>query len=107
MIDKKVSEIEVSDVLRMIRQNEFIDIAIPKAVEFLMINPFAGEMYEGELLEKMSKLEGSILIQYRQELREVLEGALINNKTYEWMDEEERIDFEKVIVNFFKKITAK
>lgn len=107
LIDKKVSEIEVSDVLRMIRQNEFIDIAIPKAVEFLMINPFAGEMYEGELLEKMSKLEGSILIQYRQELREVLEGALINNKTYEWMDEEERIDFEKVIVNFFKKITAK
>lgn len=94
LIDKKVSEIEVLDVLRMIRQNEFIDIAIPKAVEFLMINPFAGEMYEGELLEKISKLEESVLIQYIQELREVLEGALINNKTYEWMDEEERIDFE-------------
>ena len=38
LIDKKVSEIEISDVLRMIRQNEFIDIAIPKAVNFLKEN---------------------------------------------------------------------
>ncbi|MDD3393473.1 MAG: contact-dependent growth inhibition system immunity protein [Anaerotignum sp.] len=107
LIDKKVSEIEISDVLRMIRQNEFIDIAIPKAVEFLKINPFVGEMYEGELLEKVSKLEKSVLIQYIQELRKVLESAFINNKTYEWMDEDERIDFEKVIDIFLKKITAK
>lgn len=61
LIDKKVSEIEVSDVLRMIRQNEFIDIAIQRAVKFLKENPFAGEMYEGELLEKMSTLERGAL----------------------------------------------
>ncbi|KAF5063135.1 CDI immunity protein [anaerobic digester metagenome] len=53
LIDKQVSEIEVPDVLRMIRQNEFMDIAIPKAVEFLKTNPFAGEMYEGELMKKI------------------------------------------------------
>lgn len=106
LIDKKVSEIEVSDVLRMIRQNEFIDIAIPKAVKFLLENPFAGEMYEGELLEKMSNLERSVLKQYIQVLREVLEVALINNKTYEWLDEEERKDFEKVIEDFLNKIVV-
>ena len=106
LINKKVSEIEVSDVLRMIRQNEFIDIAIPKAVRFLKENPFAGEMYEGELLEKMSKLERSAFKQYTQEIREVLRVALINNKTYEWMDEEERKDFEEVIGDFLNKVTV-
>ncbi|SCP99923.1 contact-dependent growth inhibition system immunity protein [Anaerobium acetethylicum] len=106
LIDKKVSEIEVSDVLRMIRQNEFIDIAIQRAVKFLKENPFAGEMYEGELLEKMSTLERGALKQYIQELREVLGVALIKNKTYEWLDEEERKDFEKVIGYFLDKITA-
>lgn len=105
LIDKKVSEIEVSDVLRMIRQNVFIDIAIQKAVNFLKENPFAGEMYEGELLEKMSKLERSALKQYIQELKEVLGVALINNKTHEWM-EEERKDFDKVIGDFLNKIVV-
>ena len=105
LIDKQVSEIEVPDVLRMIRQNEFMDIAIPKAVEFLKTNLFAGEMYEGELMEKMSIMEINVLKQYLQDMRGILDDALIVNETYDWMDEEERIDFENILNNFSNKIS--
>lgn len=46
-------ELEVSDITRMIRQEEFMDMAILKAIEYLKENPFIGEMYDGELLEKI------------------------------------------------------
>lgn len=56
LIEKKISKIEIADVLRMIRQKQFMDIAIFKAVYYLGKNPFSGELYEGELLEKLSTI---------------------------------------------------
>lgn len=104
LIEKKVSELEVSDVLRMIRQNVFLDIAISKSVEFLMENPFAGELYEGELLEKLSDVDISILMNDMKEVRGILSDALIKNKSYEWLNEEERKEFEEVVLKFSDKI---
>lgn len=56
LIDKTINEITITDVLRMIRQKEFLDLAMDKAMEFLQDNVFAGETYEGELLEKISEM---------------------------------------------------
>lgn len=38
----------MADVLRMIRQKQFIKLAISKAIEFLQNDVFIGETYDGE-----------------------------------------------------------
>lgn len=105
LIDKKISEIGVADVLKMIRQNEFIDIGVYRAVMLLKDNPFVGDMYDGELLEKIAGFEKEILLQYVHEIEDILKVALVKNKTYEWIDEEEQRDFEKVIEKISHKIS--
>ena len=105
LIDKRVSELEVSDILRMIRQNEFIDIAISKAVDYLKENPFVGDMYEGELLEKISSISIERLTDYIGEIKDILSNAIIKNQDYEWLDEDERKEFAEAILNFSDKIS--
>ncbi len=48
LIDKTIPEITVADVLRMIRQKQFINFAMSKAIKFLQDNVFTGELYDGE-----------------------------------------------------------
>ena len=104
LLDKRVSELEVSDILRMIRQNEFIDIAISKAIVYLKDNPFVGDMYEGELLEKLLNISIDSLTGYIDEIKDILSNAMIKNQDYEWLDEDERKEFAEIIINFSDKI---
>ena len=64
LIEKTIAEITVEDVLRMIRQKEFTNLAVSKAINFLKEDVFVGELYEGELLEKVSEMDSSFLISY-------------------------------------------
>lgn len=48
LIDKTLSEITVADVLRMIHQKQFINLAMSKAIKFLQDDVFIGESYDGE-----------------------------------------------------------
>ena len=105
LIDKRICELEISDILRMIRQNEFIDIAILKAVGYLKENPFAGDMYEGELLEKLSDVNINALIGYIDDIKDILSNALVKNREYEWLIDEERAEFERVIMQFSDSIS--
>lgn len=104
LIDKRISEIEISDILRMIRQNEFVDIAVSKSINYLKENPFVGDMYEGELLEKLSGINIDSLKDYIDEIKDILSKALICNENYEWLDDEERKEFAEVISSFLNKI---
>lgn len=106
LLDKRISELEVSDVLRMIRQNEFMDIAISKAVSYLKENPFVGDMYEGELLEKLSSINIDSLTGYIGEIKDILFNALIKNQDYEWLDDEERKEFAEIIMKFSDKVRS-
>lgn len=97
LIDKKYYEIDLKDVLKMIRQNEFIDLAVLKAICYLKENPFIGELYEGELIECLLKVDRSKIKPYIAELNNILSVALELNKNYEWLIEEERLEFEETI----------
>lgn len=107
LLNKRISELEVSDILRMIRQNEFIDIAISKAVDFLKKDPFIGDMYEGELLEKLSSVDIEKLTEYTNEIKDILANAIIRNRNYEWLSDEERAEFSEVIAKFLDKLSHK
>lgn len=104
LIDKKISEVNVLDILRMIRQREFIDIAILRAVDYLKENPFIGDMYEGEVLEKLSSIEVNSLTGYLDEIKDILSIALIKNESYEWLNNEEKKEFAEIIRKFSEKI---
>ena len=104
VIEKTISEITIADVLRMMRQNEFVELAISRAIDYLKDNPFAGELYEGELLEKVSMFDINQIRDYSDEIRNILEIALKENEVYEWLNEDERMAFKKIVNSFSEKI---
>jgi len=97
VIDKNIEEINVGDVCRMLRQNMFKDIAIPKAIDFLIQNPFAGELFEGELLETIFRKRDEELCGYYTSLKEIIDKGLIQNKEYDWLIEEQRKEFGELL----------
>jgi len=51
ILDKSVNELTAMDVRRLLRQNFIEKIAICKAIELFIANPFDGEFSDGDLLE--------------------------------------------------------
>ncbi|MGN0506214.1 MAG: contact-dependent growth inhibition system immunity protein [Lachnospiraceae bacterium] len=103
LIDKTINEITIADVLRMMRQKEFLDLAMAKAMEFLRDNVFAGETYEGELLEKISEMNTSFLSSYSDKLETILKNALDVKEMHEWSYDGEKEEFEEMINSLLKK----
>lgn len=47
LINKDITELDIIDLPRMIRQNIFIELAIDKSIEVLKLNPLEGDVYDG------------------------------------------------------------
>lgn len=97
LIEKTIAEITVADVLRMIRQKEFADLAMSKAIKFLQEDVFIGESYEGELFEKVSEMDSSFLISYVDDLKNIIKNALVKSETRDWTYEGEEEEFKDMI----------
>ena len=97
LIEKTIAEITVADVLRMVRQKEFTNLAMSKAISFLQEDVFAGESYEGELLEKVSEMDSSFLISYADDLKNIINNALVKSETRDWTYDVEEEEFKDKI----------
>ena len=97
LIEKTIAEITVADVLRMVRQKEFTNLAMSKAISFLQEDVFAGESYEGELLEKVSEMDSSFLISYADDLKNIINNALVKTETRDWTYDVEEEEFKDMI----------
>ena len=97
LIEKTIAEITVADVLRMVRQIEFTNLAMSKAISFLQEDVFAGESYEGELLEKVSEMDSSFLISYADDLKNIINNALVKSETRDWTYDGEEEEFKDMI----------
>ena len=104
LINKTYNQLDLFDVSRMLIQKVFLDTAISKAVSLVHENPFCGQRYEGELLELLFRLEPVHFVSYKDSLGRVLEAAMLQNKTYEWLCEEERGEFFELLSSFQKKL---
>ena len=104
LIEKTIAEITVADVLRMVRQKEFTNLAMSKAISFLQEDVFAGESYEGELLEKVSEMDSSFLISYADDLKNIINNALVKSETRDWTYDGEEEEFKDMIDTLSKKI---
>lgn len=105
LIDKTISEITVADVLRMIRQKQFINLAMSKAINFLQDDVFIGEAYDGEMLEKISEMDSSFLIFYTDDLKNITKNALEKSVIREWSYDGEEDEFREIINVIAQKLT--
>lgn len=104
LIEKTIDEINVADVLRMIRQKEFMNLAISKAIFFLQEDVFVGESYEGEMLEKVSEIESSILKSYADDLKNIVKNALVKSEIHDWSYAGEEKEFKDLIESLAQKV---
>lgn len=104
LIEKTIDEINVMDVLRMIRQKEFMELAISKVIFFLQEDVFAGEAYEGEMLEKLSEIEGSLLKSHEEDIKNIIKNALEKSQIHNWSYDSEEEEFREIIDILSKKL---
>ena len=55
MVNKTTDKLDILDISRMIRQDIYVDIALPIALKMIQDDPFNGEMYNGQLLELVER----------------------------------------------------
>lgn len=103
LIEKTVDAITVADVVRMFRQNELVDLALSKAIDFLQKDPFAGDLFEGELLEKLSEKDSTLLKPVADDLKTIVKNATEKQLTHEWLYDGEEDEFQEIM----NAITAK
>lgn len=97
MIQKKESELTLLDLSRLLRQEIYLDIAIPLAWKKILENPFCGEMYEGQLVELLirtlennsEKKENSFYRFFVQDIAQKIE-------THEWGNDEEKNEYKRL-----------
>lgn len=106
LINKTYSQLDLFDVTRMLIQKTFLELAVSRAIKFVEDNPFCGQRYEGELMELLSKLDLAYFDNYKDDVQKILSKALMENKTYEWLCEEEREEFSQLINSFQMKLLA-
>lgn len=105
LIDKTIHEITVADVLKMIRQKQFINLAMAKAIEFLKENVFVGELYDGEIFEKISELDSSFLVFYADDLKNIIKSVLEKSVIHNWSYDGEEDEFKDIVNVMARKLT--
>lgn len=86
MINKTVDEINLLDINRMIRQNILVEVALKRAVEEMLKDPFVGEQLEGDVLEHVLKLDDDLLKKYTKEFHQIILKAYALIDSYKlWM----------------------
>lgn len=95
---KRLTELTDGDVARLLRQKMYLEFIVPEATRRLMMNPLAGELFDGEMLEKVSHIPASFwerepeLMKEARMLIQVLLGGEISNPVNE-LDEVDREEF--------------
>ena len=90
VIEKREDELTVSDVARCIRQNLFMETAVEMMLVYLLQNPYEGDVYGGELLEKAGEIDIEYLMDHKDTVSEIVEKAYKFVDTYDWECEEDK-----------------
>ena len=61
ILAKTPNELNVDDICLLIRQEMFLDIAVPKAIDLIKKNPSIGDNYHFSLLKNLSCMDSSLL----------------------------------------------
>ena len=99
VIDKSVEDLDICDVTRMIRQNILLDVAINRAIELFLANPFNGEMQEGDLLKLLVDHKTIVLKNNKVwQLLTIINKVENRIEEYDWINNSDKIQFKKNLV---------
>lgn len=106
LLNKTEDEVSYKDVYMMFSQNELEELAIKKAIEFIIEDPLAGEMWDGHFLEQLTNVSINKLKQFSKELKELSSGIenQIDNSLWDFEYEKENYIG---ILNQFKNMIEK
>lgn len=106
LIEKSSDEIDMTDLLRMLRQGVLLELAIPKVLELLADNPFVGVSYEGELLWHLHYVSSYYLEQYYTTVVKILSIAEAGIPELYWLPTEDSNELRELILELREKVTS-
>lgn len=104
VIEKKVDELTVADVARCIRQNLFLESASEMLLVYLLHNPYVGDVYEGELMDKACEMENSYILKYKETVLEIIDKAYVFIDNYDWQFDEDKNDFVNAVKELAQRV---
>ncbi|WP_459481106.1 contact-dependent growth inhibition system immunity protein [Clostridium saccharoperbutylacetonicum] len=105
LLNKRIDEITINDISRMLRQDVLIEVAVTKSIEILNENPLAGEMYEGQLLELLYSVDINKYKEDIDKVKDILIKIKSNISRFEWTCDEDFKDYLEVLEKYLKKIS--
>lgn len=95
---RQINELTDGDLARFIRQNLYLSFIIPEALRRLNINPAIGDMYYGEVLNSMVKVDIEFWKSNKNILNDVLQliDKVINKElivSCDWLYPNEKSEF--------------
>ena len=104
LINKKITNLNINDLCRMIKQDIFIEVAIDRAFEFLKLNPLEGDVYDGQLLEVLFSVDVEKTSEHKERLKEILMDVKGNVEIDNFISAEDFNEFKKLVEKFLTKI---
>ncbi|MBE6864326.1 MAG: hypothetical protein E7495_07150 [Ruminococcus flavefaciens] len=104
ILEKTEDELTIADVCRMLRQRMCSKCAMKRAVDLLREDPFAGEIYEGQLMSTLYGSKEKYLCLFYADILPILENAEVLSLSHKWANEEEKSEYLKIAEAFKQKI---
>ncbi len=105
LVDKTIEDLNVVDVAKMIRQNILKDVAINRAIELFLSEPFDGEMQDGDLLELLVSCGSEVVKNSRvQALVSMILKLETEFADFDWADERSKKLFESNLATLKKML---
>lgn len=103
LLNKTPEELDLGDICVLIRQEFFLDIAVPKAIEILKDNHAAGDNYDYSLLVNLSNVESS-LSNYKGIISDLINVLENDYKNIDFDIESDKQDYLESIERLKQKI---
>jgi len=104
ILEKTEDELTIGDVCRMLRQRMCSKCAMHRAVEILRKDPFAGELYDGQLMSTLYGAKEKYLCLFYDDLIPIIEDAELGALRRSWASEDEKSEYLKIAMAFKHKI---
>lgn len=104
VIEKTPDEVTLLDINRMVRQKRFIEVALNRGIEELKRNPYVGELCNGDILEHMLRVDSSLLLKYKDDLKYIIKQAESNMNGVAWWYPEEKDEYIELLAKLKKII---
>jgi hypothetical protein len=108
VIDKTINQLNVMDVSKMLRQNILWEVAINRAIELFIHDPFDGEMTDGDLLNLLLSIEKNYIKQNKhiEHLATLTNELSFTYMNFDWENESSKNLF-KVNLDNLREIINK